>query len=255
MFPLLWWLYLSVVPYFDVFNKDSMGIFSFTPTLENYRVAFSAEGPDAFNILKAMFNSVVIASGSTFLSISCGLGAAFALSRFDFRRRNAFTLAVLGFRVLPTIAIIIPATIIMRQLGGFDTRLSVIFMHAAMNLPLAILMMKSFFDEVPREVDDAARIDGASQFQLFVKIVVPIAQGGIAATAILCFIFSYIEFLMALFLSVSFRTVPVTMTILASGAAWGTVAAAGLCSMLPGFVFILLVQRYIVRGLTLGIHR
>ena len=255
MLPLLWWLYLSVEPYFDVFDKGSAGLFRFTPTLDNYRYAFSAEGPDAFNILKAMGNSILIAAGSTVLAVSCGLAAAFALSRFDFRRRDALTLTVLGFRFLPAIAVIIPAAIVMRQINAFDTRLSVIFMHAAMNLPLAILMLKSFFDEVPREVDEAARIDGASHFQLFVRIVLPIAQSGIAATAIFCFIFSYIEFLMALFLSVSFRTVPVTMTILAAGASWGTVAAAGLSSMLPGFVFILLVQRYIVRGLTLGIHR
>jgi multiple sugar transport system permease protein len=253
--PLLWWVYLSVEPYFDVFNKDGGGLLSFTPTLDNYRFAFSAEGPDAFNILEAMKNSVIIASGSTVLAVSCGLAAAFALSRFDFRRRNTLTLSVLAFRFLPAIAVIIPAAIVMRQINAFDTRLSIIVMHAAMNLPLAILMLKSFFDEVPREVDDAARIDGASQFQVFTQIVLPIARGGIAATAIFCFIFSYIEFLMALFLSVSFRTVPVTMAILVAGASWGTVAAAGLSSMLPGFIFILLVQRYIVRGLTLGIHR
>ena len=255
MFPLAWWLYLSFEPYFDIINNDKAGFFSFTPTFDNYRFAFSADGPDAFNILKAMENSVFIASGSTVLAISCSLGAAFGLSRFDFPRRNAFLLAVLGFRFLPTIAIIIPAAIVMRQLNVFDTRLSVILLHAEMNLPIAILMLKSFFDEVPREVDDAAKIDGASQLQVLFKIVMPIAKGGIAATAIFCFIFSYIEFLMALFLSVSFRTVPVTMAVLASGASWGTLAAAGISSMLPGFVFILFVQRYIVRGLTLGIHR
>lgn len=253
--PLLWWVYLSVEPYFDVFNKDTSGLFSFTPTLDNYRFAFSAAGPDAFNILAAMKNSVIIASSSAVLAVSCGLGAAFALSRFDFRTRGALTRSVLGFRFLPAIAVIIPAAIVMRQTNVFDTRLSIIVMHAAMNLPLAILMLKSFFDEVPREVDEAARIDGASHFQVFAQIVLPIARGGIAATAIFCFIFSYIEFLMSLFLSVSFRTVPVTMAILAAGASWGTVAAAGLSSMLPGFVFILLVQRYIVRGLTFGINK
>lgn len=255
VFPLLWWLYLSFVPYFDVFNRDSTGVLSFTPTLENYQFAFSAEGPDAFNIRDAMVNSLTIATGSTAVAVSCGLVAAYALSRFEFRWRSAFSFSVLTFRFLPVIAIIIPVSIVMRRLGGFDTRLSVIVMHAVMNLPLAILMLKSFLDEVPREVDDAAKIDGASQFQIFARIVVPIARGGIAATAILCFIFSYIEFLMALFLTVSFRTVPVTMALLSSGAAWGTIAAAGLSCMLPGFVFILFVQRYIVRGLTLGIHR
>ena len=158
------------------------------------------------------------------------------------------------FRFLPPIAIIIPAAILFRQLGLFDTHLSLILMHATMNLPLAVLMLKSFLDEVPQDVDDAARIDGASEFQVLTRIVAPMARGGIAATAILCFIFSFTEFLMSLFLTVSFRTLPLTLSILPWGDI-GELAAASMSAIVPSFVFMLYLQRYLVRGLTLGMQK
>ena len=112
-------------------------------------------------------------------------------------------------------------------------------------------MLLSFLEDVPREVDEAAYLDGADSKVLFFRILLPMIMGGIAATATLCALFSWTEFLISLFLSVSFRTVPVQLSILSMGA-WGPLAAAGTLAMLPAFCAILLLQRHIVRGLTLG---
>jgi multiple sugar transport system permease protein len=127
--------------------------------------------------------------------------------------------------------------------------------HALMNMPLAVLLMKSFFDDIPVEIDEAALIDGASRFHIFRKIVAPMAIGGIAATAVLCFIFSWTEFLFVLTLTTTgIKTVPVVSStfVTSTGTAWGNMAALGAAAMLPAFVFILLVQKNLVRGLTLG---
>lgn len=254
LFPLIWWAFVSIQPHSAVFNKDQIAFLNFEPTLDNYRFAFADDGPEAFSTRAALIHSIIIATGSTVLAIGLGLLAAFGLSRFSANRSTAYSLSILSFRFLPPIALIIPAAILFRQFGLFDTHSGVIVMHTVMNLPLAILMLKSFIDEVPTEVDDAAKIDGATEFQVLTKIIVPMARGGIAATAVLCFIFSYTEFLMSLFLTVSFRTLPITLSILPFGD-FGPLAAAATSAIFPSFVLILLLQRHLVRGLTLGIQK
>jgi multiple sugar transport system permease protein len=253
-FPLIWWTFVSIQPYTAIFNKDQIAFLNFEPTLENYKSAFAGEGSAAFSARASLIHSVVIATGSTVLAVSFGLFAAFGLSRLAGHRGTTYSWSILTFRFLPPIALIVPAAMLFRRIGLFDTHLGVIIMHAVMNLPLAVLMLKSFIDEIPTDVDDAAKIDGATQLQVMTKIVVPMARGGIAATSVLCFIFSYTEFLMSLFLTVSFRTLPITLSILPFGD-FGPLAAAATSAILPSFVFILLLQRHLVRGLTLGIHK
>lgn len=254
LFPVVWWAYASIQPYTAIFNKDQLPFFNFEPTFDNYRSAYLYDGPEAFSARLALYHSAIIATGSTALAVGVGLLAAFGLSFHMEARNSRYAVVFLLFRFLPLIAIILPATLIFRRIGLFDTHLSVILMHATMNLPLAVLMLKSFLDEIPQEVCDAARIDGATEAQVLGKIVAPMARGGIAATTILCFIFSFIEFLMSLFLTVSFRTLPVTLSFLPWGD-MGELAAASMSAILPGFGFILFFQRYLVRGLTLGIQK
>src|SRR5207253_3732351 len=126
--------------------------------------------------------------------------------------------------------------------------------HALINLPIAVLLMKSFFDDVPKDIDEAALIDGASRWQSFIKVVLPMVKGGVAATAVLCFIFSWTEFLLSLFLTTSIRTLPVKITTFGASvdSSVGIISALGTSAMLPGFVFILLVQKQLARGLSLG---
>ena len=177
-----------------------------------------------------------------------------------FRGRDGFLNWVLGQRFLPPIAIIVPLVGMYKVAGMRDTDnlflgyIGLIFIHALMNLPIAVLLLKSFFDDVPKDVDEAAMIDGATRWQTFRKVVLPMVRGGVAAAAVLCFIFSWTEFLLSLFLTTIIRTVPVKITtfVTSTGSEWGFISALGTAAILPGFIFILLVQRHLVRGLTLG---
>jgi multiple sugar transport system permease protein len=136
-----------------------------------------------------------------------------------------------------------------------DTYTGLILVHALMNMPLAVLLLKSFFDDIPAEIDESALIDGASRWLIFRRVVLPMAKGGIAASAVLCFIFSWTEFLFALTLTqTNIKTVPVVSStfVTSIGTAWGNMAALGAAAIVPAFIVVLLVQRHLVRGLTMG---
>jgi multiple sugar transport system permease protein len=155
---------------------------------------------------------------------------------------------------MPPIAVAIPIFFMFRDIGLFDGYLGLILAHTLINLPLAVLLMKSFLDDVPRELDQAAMIDGASRAQVFRLVVMPLVKGGLAATAVLCFIFSWTEFLLSLQLTTSIRTIPVKIStfVTSTGTEWGFITALGTAALIPSFIFIMLVQRHLVRGLTLG---
>jgi multiple sugar transport system permease protein len=172
----------------------------------------------------------------------------------QFRGQHHYIFWVVSNRMMPPIAVAIPLFFIFRDLGLRDSHLGLIIAHTLINLPLAVLLMKSFIDEVPKDVDEAAMIDGASRFQCFRRVVLPMVKGGVAATAVLCFIFSWTEFLLSLQLTTSIRTIPVKIStfVTSTGTEWGFITALGTAAMVPAFIFILLVQRHLVRGLTLG---
>jgi multiple sugar transport system permease protein len=276
MFPLAWWALTSIKPMYAIFNKDEVVVFDFVPTLINYAVVllgysraeiaiesgstFGVGGTSSYDSRQTIIDSIVIAVGSTALCVIIAMLAAYALSRMAFRGRNGFLNWVLGQRFMPPIAIIVPLVTMYKVAGMRDTDnlflgyVGLIIIHALINLPIAVLLMKSFFDDVPKDVDAAAMIDGATRWQTFTKVVLPMVRGGIAATAVLCFIFSWTEFLLSLFLTTIIRTVPVKITtfVTSTGSEWGFISALGTAAIIPGFIFILLVQRHLVRGLTLG---
>ena len=132
----------------------------------------------------------MVAIGSTILTVFAGVTAAYALSRMRFRGRQAYLNWILSQRFVPPIAIIVPVVFMFHYMGLRDTLLGLIFIHTLINVPLAVLLMKSFFDDVPVEIDEAAMLDGATRFQIFRKVVLPMVTGGVAATAVLCFVFS-----------------------------------------------------------------
>jgi multiple sugar transport system permease protein len=270
MFPLFWWGLTSIKPISAIFNKDEIVFFNFSPTLDNYRVTllgksrselavesgntFGVGGASTYDSRQTIVDSIVIAIGSTALTILLGILAAYALSRMHFRGRQAYLGWILAQRFIPPIAIIVPVVFMFHYADLRDTRTGMIFVHALINLPIAVLLLKSFFDDVPRDVDEAATIDGATRFQTFWRIVLPMVKGGVAATAVLCFIFSWTEFLLSLFLTNSIRTLPVKITtfVTSTGSEWGFISALGTSAIVPSFIFILLVQKQLVRGLTLG---
>lgn len=254
MFPIFWWGLNSIKPVDAVFEHRGVVWFGFTPTFANYRATILGQGPEFLASRQAMVDSIIVALGSTLLALAAGLPAAYALSRLLAQHGRGLFLWVLFQRVLPPVVIVVPLVFVYHQIGLRDTRLGMILAHGAVNLPFAILLLKSFFDDVPREVGEAAMIDGATRWQSFRRIHLPLIRGGIAATAVLCFIFSWTEFVMALFLTSSIRLLPVQIS-LSVTQSWGFTSAISIAGLLPALVFILLVQRHLVRGLTLGLEK
>ena len=254
MFPIFWWGLNSIKPVDAVFEHRGVVWFDFTPTFANYQATLLGQGQEFLASRQAMVDSITVALGSTLLALAAGLPAAYALSRLVARHGRGLFLWVLFQRVLPPVVIVVPLVFVYHQIGLRDTLMGVILAHGAVNLPFAILLLKSFFDDVPREVGEAAAIDGATRWQSFRRIHLPLIRGGIAATAVLCFIFSWTEFVMALFLTSSIRLLPVQIS-LSVTQSWGFTSAISIAGLLPAFVFILLVQRHLVRGLTLGLEK
>ena len=276
MFPIFWWALTSIKPISAVFDKDRINWFDFTPTLINYAVTLfgrsrsqmaiddglgmGVAGAEAYDSRESLIDSVVVSIGATTITMLVAVLAAYALSRMQFRGRESYLNWVLGQRFMPPIAILIPLVTIYKGFGLRDTDnyymgyLGLILIYALINLPIAMLLMKSFFDDIPKDIDEAAMIDGASRWQSFRRIVLPMVKGGVAASAVLCFIFSWTEFLLSLFLTTDIRTVPVKIQtfVTSTGNEWGFIAALGTAAAIPSFIFILLVQRHLVRGLTLG---
>lgn len=276
MFPIFWWALTSIKPVHAIFDKDHVVWFDFVPTAINYGVTLlgwsrseiaieqglgqGTAGSSAYDSRQTIFDSIIVSLGSTALTMVIAILAAYALSRMTFKGRGAFLNWVLGQRFLPPIAITVPLVTIYKVAGLRDTDnlymgyLGLILVYTLMNLPIAVLLLKSFFDDLPKEVDEAAMIDGCTRWQTFFKIVLPMLRGGIAAAAVLCFIFAWTEFLLSLFLTTDIRTVPVKIQtfVTSTSTEWGFIAALGTSAMIPGFIFITLVQRHLVRGLTLG---
>ncbi len=267
MFPLFWWVLASFKPYTAIFNQTPIYA-DFTPTTDNYAITIFGQsrinleggiggqtgGASSYYSIPSIVDSITVAMGSTALAVFLATLAAYGLSRFTFRAKDHFVFFVLAQRMMPPIAVAIPLFFIFRDIGLRDTHLGLILAHTLINLPLATLLLKSFFDDVPRELDESAMLDGANRLHIFSLIVLPLVKGGIAATAVLCFIFSWTEFLISLQMTTSIRTIPVKITtfVTSTGTEWGLITALGSAALLPGFVFILLVQRHLVRGLTLG---
>ena len=254
MFPILWWAIVSIQPASAIFDKDHINILNFEPTFNNYIFTLTDIGSSLFDSRAAILNSLVVAMCSTILVIIIGISAAFSLSHHLNAYKRNFIIAVFLVRIAPPIAVILPIYVTFRSIGLTDTWAGLILAHTAMNAPLAILMLKSFVDDVPREMFEAAKIDGASEFQILRKILIPNISGGLATTAILCFIFSWTEFLMATYLTDQMHMLPVQLSILHM-ADWGPVAALSTATLVPSFVAILLVRKNLVRGLTWGLQK
>jgi multiple sugar transport system permease protein len=248
--PLAWWLFTAFRPRGALLDRD--GAFAdLSLTLANVARALA----DGATLIETLGDSALIAFGSTAIALLAGLPAAYALSRFRIPGARAVLAGVLLLRLMPPVAIIVPAVLMARGLGLFDTRLAVMLIHALMNLPIVVLVTKSLLDDVPRELDDAARLDGAGRLTALRRVLLPEIASGLVAVATLCLLLSWTEFFAALFLSVSFRTLPVRLSIIQSGGSFGELAALSMLALAPAVLALLLVQRHLVRGLTLGLAR
>jgi multiple sugar transport system permease protein len=227
--------------------------FVFTPTLEHYADAFINRSFGQY-----LFNSLFVAVASTICALVIGTLAAYALARFrlPWNLDRKLALWILSTRMFPAIVTAVPLFLIVRALWLVNTRLSLIVVYTGLNLPFVAWMMRGFFAEVPRDLEEAAMVDGDSRMGAFWRVVLPLVAPGLAATAVFCLIVSWNEFLFALVLTQTddAMTLPVGIAgrVTQYGIKWGAMSAAAVVAMVPILVFALSVQRYLVRGLSLG---
>jgi len=204
------------------------------------------------------WNSLIIGFGSTFLAVFLGTLAAYAFSRFKVPIKDDLLFFILSTRMMPPIAVAIPIYLMYRTLGLNDTHLGMILLYTAVNLSLAVWLLKGFMDEIPREYEEAALIDGYSRIHAFWKIVLPQAKTGIAATAIFCLIFAWNEYAFALLLtSGRAQTAPPFIPIIIGegGLDWPAVGAGTTLFLLPVVIFTVLLRKHLLRGITFGAVR
>jgi multiple sugar transport system permease protein len=245
LFPFIWLVQMSFRPNTDILGYE----LAFTPTLTHYRALWAGAFPGSF------VNSLVTSTASTFLALLIGVPAAYSLSRAGFRGSRRIALWILATRMAPPIAFTIPFFLAYRFLGLSDTLIGLILVYLTFNLALVIWMMKPYFDGVPRELEEAAWIDGCGIWGAFRRVTLPLSAPGLAATAVICFILSWNDFFFALILTrTQASTAPVAIVnfIQYAGWEWGRIAAAGSLVMLPVVAFSILVRNYLVRGLAAG---
>lgn len=252
LFP-LYWLAVTAL-------KTQTEMFAMPPVWWPTRVALDHFREILFqsDFARLVWNSAVVAAGSTLLSLAAGTLGAYSLSRFTLplRLNHHLSFWILSTRAFPPIVSIVPLFLIMRNLQLLDTRLALIVAYSVFNLPFVVWMMKGFFDELPRELEESALVDGDTPFGAFHRIILPLVRPGLAATALLCLIVSWNEFLFALVLTQTRAalTLPVGIAnqVTQYEIRWGTMSAAGVVAAVPLFAVALLVQRHLVRGLSYG---
>jgi multiple sugar transport system permease protein len=259
LFPAAWMLENSIKEQRDIYAVPAKFV-SFEPTLAHYEDLYEGGGTASALDLRANFaNSIIIAGFSTLLATLLGVPAAWAYSRFSVRARKHQLFFILSTRFMPPVVVVVPIFLMYRDLGLIDTRLGMILLYAAFNLPFTIWMMKGFVDEVPAEYEEAGMLDGYSRFEAFTRFTLPLLVPGIMATVVFALIFAWNEFVFAFFITQSeaSRTVPPAIANLLSAVPldWGLVSATLTIYAIPVLLFTFLVRRHLVAGVTMGVIR
>ena len=249
--PLYWVAITSIKPADDYLAVPPVW-FPAHPTLVHYAAALFA-----YRGLEGLVNSLVVATGATLLSVLLGTPLGYSLARFNLGG-GQLAMWVLSQRFLPPIAVALPLFLLYRSYGLYDTQLGLVLAYTMMTLPLTAWLMLAYFRQLPRELEEAARVDGCGWWQVFVRIAVPLAVPGIASAAVFAFIAVWTEFFFALILTSRHAfTLPTVFRsfIGFQGAQYGESSALAITSLVPSIVLGMLVQRHLVRGLTLGAVR
>jgi multiple sugar transport system permease protein len=258
LIPALWLPFTSVRPEIEIGASPPIWL-PRTITLDNYLQLFGImNGQDIGRIVFPYYlvNSIVIACASTAISIAVGTLAAYSFARFRFRGRQTLFLLTLFVRALPGLVLALPLFVLYRTLALQDTRGGLIIAYSALSIPFCTWLLEGFFAEVPLEIEDAARIDGCSRFQVLRWVAIPLAAPGMAATAVFVFMGTWDEFGLSLVLtsSTAARTMPAGLMefVQEFRTVWGPLTAAGTFMLIPVVLFTLLAQRFLIRGLTFG---
>ena len=260
-FPFVWILLTSLKSPSDIITVPPE--FVFKPTADNYAALFLGSHQGQYTSSRPDFplfflNSVIISTGAVLLSVLAGIPAAYALARFSFPLKDSLGFIFMSFRFVPFLVFVIPLYLLYQRVGLYNTHLGLILAYQLITLPFTIWILRSFFMEVPLEIQEAAEIDGCSWAGILTRVILPLSMPGIAVTVILGFMFSWNAFNYPLMLA-GRQTFPVTVGAIQfisyDQVLWGQMAAATIVSALPQLLLSLMVQKYIVRGLTMGAVR
>jgi multiple sugar transport system permease protein len=247
LFPIFWMAAMMVMPDEAMFARPTVWLF--TPTLEHFR--YVLELGFSWNL----FASFVLSVLSTGLVIVIGTPAAYAFARFDMKFKDDLFLFILATRMAPPVCLVIPFYLIFAKLSLLDTFTGLTLAYMTFNLSFYVWVLRSFCRDLPVEIEEAAALEGWSRVQIFRQMVFPLLRNGIVATAVLCFIFAWNEFLFAFMLGgEAVQTLPVSIPklITSQGVRWGEMAVVGIAALLPVLTAVFVLERHIVRGLTLG---
>ena len=248
-FPMYWMVVSSITPDERLFGN--LSLIPTRPVGEHYQALFTER-----RFWIPIINSLIVAGATTALAILIGVPAAYAIARFRFRGRQLIAAGILSISVFPQIAILSPLFLVLRAAGLIDTYPGLVLPYLTFSMPLAVWLMAAFFRQLPRDLEEAAVMDGASRLRAALEIMLPLAAPGIATTAILTFLYSWNEFLFALSFTLGpdRQTVPVAIALFRGQyqVPWGQVLAAAVVASLPVALVVLAFQRRIVSGLTAG---
>jgi multiple sugar transport system permease protein len=253
LFPIVWLVLLSLKTQAD----QTSTYFTFAPTLDNFRTVFTdGERLTSVDFGGALVNSAIMCVGAVLVSLVIGIPSAYAAGRFQYRGSNDVMFTILSFRFAPELMVIVPLFIIYNELGLNDTKLGMIWVLQLVTMPLVVWILRSYFQDMPAELEQAALLDGYTRKRAFLMVALPLVRPGIAASALLAFIFAWNNYIFPLILTGTNSTpatVAVTRFLGGGGQAYyNLTAAAALIAALPPLLVALSIQRYLVRGLSFG---
>lgn len=260
LFPIYWIFLTSIKGPLDV-TSNVPKFFNFVPTLENYKIVlglteYTGLGEvSRVNFLAYYNNSLIVVPAAVLLSFVLGLPIAYVAARYQFKARENLYFFFLSLYFMPATLILIPLYLVYLRVGLYNTHLGLILILQLVNLPLVVLIMRSYFEEISPEIEQSAMVDGSSRLKTFFTITFPLARPALMSTMFLCTIFSWNNFMFGVILATT-QTQPVTVGILAfksyEAILWGQMAAASVITALPVLILAILIQRHLVRGLSLG---
>jgi multiple sugar transport system permease protein len=257
LFPIVWMVLISLKPTDQLYTTQ----FIFSPTLDSYRAILIGDTQVGAGVVarqdfpRNFLNSVIVSSGAVIVSLLVGVPAAYALARYNFKGKENLAFTFLSFRFAPEMVVIIPLSVIYRQLGLYDSYFGIIWVYQLVTLPLLIWVLRSYFEDVSPDIEQAAMIDGYPWWQIFIRILLPLVRPGLAAAALLAFVFAWNNFIFPLVLGAS-NTQTVTVSALgylsSAQSFFNRMAAAAVIASLPQILLALSIQRYLIRGLSFG---
>ena len=258
LFPILWIFLMSFQTNADILRIPPQ--LTFSPTLKNYTAIFSgvmdtSTGTQEIAFLRNLGNSALLSGLSVTLALLLGVPAAYAFARYRFRLGEDIAFTLLSFRFAPPLLILLPLTLYFGALGLNDSYVSLVWVYQLIVLPLILWIVRGYFEDINPDIEHAYRLDGNSWSATFLKVAIPLARPGIAAAALLAFIFAWNNFIFALVLASADKqpvTVGALLFVTGSGIQYGQIAAATTLSVLPILTLALLIQRHLVEGLSLG---